>query len=85
MKRLNRLAQCKLNVLDCDRGRSKASIVKNRATIFMSVIIDDLLPRGVGSRRKRYAAKAKNINKDEGVCKIDSKYLETNPTSISST
>ena len=84
MTRLNRLAYRKLKVLDCYRWRSKASIVKNRATIFMSVIIDDQLPRRVSSRRKRRAAKAQNINKDEGICKIDSKYLETNQTSISS-
>ena len=50
----------------------------------MIVIIDHLLPRGVSSRRKRYAAKAQDINKDEGICKIDSEYLGANPTGISS-
>ena len=84
MTRLSRLAYCKLKVLDCYRIRSKASIVKKGATIFMIVIIDHLLPRGVSSRRKRYAAKAQDINKDEGICKIDSEYLGANPTGISS-
>ena len=50
----------------------------------MSIVIDHLLPREVRSRRKREAEKAQDINKDEGICNIDSEYLEANPTSISS-